>query len=153
MKWCYHAAMTKIRDMRTAAIYKIHNGSTGKSYIGSTRNGVFNRWRQHVEKLNKNQYSGEFQEDWNKYNIDVWTFSILETGVLLREQYEREQHWIDFYAKENSYNISPFSSRVNKYRKILEMLDGGATYMQIRDALGVSIGTVCNVKRRYKLSE
>ncbi len=142
----------KIQDIRAATIYKIHNGSSGKSYIGSTRNGIFNRWRQHVEKLKKNKYSGDFQEDWNKYNIDVWTFSILETNVVLEEQYSREQHWIDFYAKENQYNIGRFVSRANKYRKILEMLAGGATYFQIRDVLGVSIGTVCSVKKRYRLS-
>lgn len=141
-----------VKDIRAVTIYKIHNGSTGKSYIGSTRNGIFRRWRQHVERLNKNKYSGDFQEDWNKYNIDVWTFSVLETGVALEEQYSREQHWIDFYAKENKYNVGRFASRANKYLKILEMLADGLTYFQIRDALGVSIGTICNVRKRYKLT-
>jgi hypothetical protein len=141
----------RVQDVRTVTIYKIYNGSTGKSYIGSTRNGVFNRWRIHVENLNNNKYSGDFQDDWNKYNIDVWVFSILETDVILEEQYSREQHWIDLYVKENKYNTSNFVSRATKYRQILEMLSSGATYFQIRDTLGVSIGTISNVKTRYRL--
>jgi hypothetical protein len=141
----------RVQDVRTVTIYKIHNGSTGKSYIGSTRSSVFNRWRRHVENLNNNKYSGDFQNDWNKYNIDVWVFSILETDVILEEQYSREQHWIDFYVKENEYNTNKFVSRATKYGQILDMLSSGETYFQIRDALGVSLGTISNVKKHYRL--
>jgi group I intron endonuclease len=144
-------SIIRVQDVRTVTIYKIHNGSTGKSYIGSTRSSVFSRWKRHVENLNNNKYSGDFQDDWNKYNIDVWVFSILEIGVILEEQYSREQHWIDFYVKENEYNTNKFVSRATKYRQILDMLSSGATYFQIRDTLGVSLGTISNVKKRYRL--
>ena len=145
--------MKDLIDIRNVTIYKIRNGSTGKSYIGSTRKNVFKRWAQHIKNLNENKYFGDFQSDWNKYNIDVWSFSILEIGVRLDEQYYREQHWIDFYVKENQYNTNKFVSRATKYRKILEMLAGGAGYYQIRDTLNVSVGTICNVNKRYKLPE
>jgi len=65
--------------MLNPAVYKIENKINGFIYIGSTINYI-KRIKEHVFYLRRNKHcSKKLQEDFNKFGIDAFDFSILES--------------------------------------------------------------------------
>lgn len=58
-----------------AGIYKITNKTTGKAYIGSSKD-IYNRWQRHIKESKTNKSSSAFYNDLNK--ISDWTFEIIK---------------------------------------------------------------------------
>ena len=61
-----------------AGIYSIKCEINNKVYVGQSTN-IFERWRNHIGRLENNKHScKELQEDYNKYGMQNFTYSILE---------------------------------------------------------------------------
>ncbi|WP_171681340.1 GIY-YIG nuclease family protein [Paenibacillus planticolens] len=91
-------------------IYKIFNKTTGKSYVGSTKNPR-SRWRDHKSTLNRKRHSSRWlQADWELYGEEDFVFEVLEDTVLKDDRFFREQHFMDIYTtydERKGYNVSP----------------------------------------------
>lgn len=93
-------------------IYQITNIKNDKRYIGSSVN-MFKRWNQHIYNLqNKIHHSHLLQDDWNKYNINDFQFSIIELlpSVNKNKLLETEQLYLDGENFDNLYNIMSSTS-------------------------------------------
>lgn len=104
-------------------IYKFTNIITGKIYIGSSQN-LQKRFFTHLNLLNNNKHhSKHFQNSWNKYGEDNFSYEIIEFVEDLQDLLKREQYYLDklLFAQdyinkinskfiELSYNINPSSS-------------------------------------------
>jgi group I intron endonuclease len=92
------------------AIYQIKNTIIDKVYIGSSSN-VSLRWNQHLDqlyyKIHKNY---KLQEDYNKYGLSAFSFSILEVIKNKKELFQKEQNWLDSINIDESYNILSYSN-------------------------------------------
>ena len=98
-------------------VYAIHCLITGRRYIGSSTN-VENRWSVHKSELKLNKhYSIELQEDYNKYGIEQFVYSVLE--VCPKEVLkEREHFWMKTY-RSTYYNKhpTPYGSKEYVFRE------------------------------------
>jgi group I intron endonuclease len=93
-----------------AGIYKITNIINNKIYIGSSSN-ISLRWNQHIEKLIYNLHENyKLQNDFNKYGLEVFHFSILEIVKNNKKLFSREQDWIDSIDVESNYNILSYAN-------------------------------------------
>ena len=69
----------KSKAKGTACVYTITNKITGKIYVGETI-WKHRRWVQHRRELSKGTHeSTRFQEDYDKYGIDSFEFSVYKT--------------------------------------------------------------------------
>lgn len=86
----------------------IKNTENAKMYIGSSTN-IENRWKQHMEMLQScSHHSYKLQNDYNKYGITKFTFTVLEITTDTNKLLSCEQKWIDEYESylDNvGYNI------------------------------------------------
>jgi group I intron endonuclease len=76
-----------------AVVYQIVCRTTGKRYIGSSKNVVV-RWGAHRIALRSGRHSSpHFQRSWDKYGEDDFHFGVV---VLCTEEEQRqlEQHWL-----------------------------------------------------------
>lgn len=84
-------------------IYKITEKSTGKCYIGKTRNEPFFRWWDHL----KRNYS-EFGQYFRNTKLDNWTFEVVEilpSNIEDAEVFKIEsQYIIKYNSIENGFN-------------------------------------------------
>lgn len=89
----------------TSGIYVIRCKSTGKVYVGSSKN-IKLRWRQHRQQLKAGtHHSIKLQRAWDKYGEDAFEFEIVEEVVdgLLTVY---EQVYINQYnSPVDGYNI------------------------------------------------
>lgn len=91
------------------AIYQIKNIINNKIYVGSSSN-VSLRWNEHLETLYYKIHTNyKLQEDFNKYGISAFTFSILEVIKNKKDLLPREQDWIDSINVGENYNILSYS--------------------------------------------
>lgn len=107
----------------SGGIYKFTNNINGKIYIGSSIN-LRKRFSNHLKLLKTNSHhSKSFQNAWNKYKEDNFSFEIIEDvensyNLLIKEQYYLDNIIFaqDYINKINnkfielSYNINPCSS-------------------------------------------
>ena len=88
--------------IKKSGIYKITNSQNGKFYVGSSKD-IINRFSQHRTKLRQGKHhSRHFQNAWNLYGEDAFTYEILEecsADTLIT----REQHYISTLSPE--YNV------------------------------------------------
>ncbi len=84
----------------TVGIYSIHNTISGKRYIGQSHN-VEGRFEQHKDELRKGVHRNyHLQSAWDKYNEDVFAFSLL----LICEEADLLEKEIALIAQHNSYD-------------------------------------------------
>lgn len=96
-------------------IYKITNKINNKVYVGSS-NDIGRRWKEHMNYLNNNNHHClRLQKDWSTYEINNFSFSIIET-CNLEELLNQEQKYIDFYF--NIGEIYNTKLKVNKTTSI-----------------------------------
>lgn len=102
---------------KTYGVYKITCLVNNKVYIGSSIN-LYSRLNSHKSKLNKNKGNINLQKDFNKYKINNFTFTTLETNKSINkyEIYKKEEYYINKYKSnkiEFGYNISNVSENGN----------------------------------------
>ncbi|WP_296867100.1 GIY-YIG nuclease family protein [uncultured Methanobrevibacter sp.] len=87
----------------TSGIYKLTNCSTGKSYIGQSKN-IEKRINEHITDLDNGSHHNRYlQEDWQYYDFE-WAF-IEETRPNRDILNKREIFWISYFdTKRNGYN-------------------------------------------------
>lgn len=85
-------------------IYKITNTINQKCYIGKSLD-VDKRIHQHKYNINSRPY---LQNAINKYDINNFTFEIIESGLDKNDYGEREKYWISYYNSmaPNGYNLT-----------------------------------------------
>jgi len=83
-------------------VYKHTSKTTGKSYIGVTKNTIESRWNQH--KYNDSDFGRAIRE----YGTDDFIHEILEDGIKDSElMFEREKYWIKYYNTYlDGYNMN-----------------------------------------------
>lgn len=89
-------------------IYKIQNKVNNRLYVGSTKN--YNaRWNSHKKQLRENTHKNIYlQEDYNKYGLDNFEFSLLYTFNTLQTKQSllnKEKYFLDKYPDKLLYNI------------------------------------------------
>ena len=93
------------RLTKISGIYQIKNRINNKKYIGHSINITY-RWYTHTSNLMENIHPNkELQEDFNKYGIDVFDFSVLELVSGKKELIKREQDYLDKLDFKNNYNV------------------------------------------------
>lgn len=92
-------------------IYEIKNVIDNKRYIGQTiKENPNDRWCAHKYELNNNKHKNlHFQNAWNKYGQDNFSFSIINTASSIEELNKLETELVQKYKTydENfGYNIA-----------------------------------------------
>lgn len=90
--------------MGMSGIYKIENIINNKVYIGKSEQlGI--RWESHLELLTKGKHhSSKLQNDWNRYGISSFNFSILD--ITEENLSDKEQYFIEkFNSVSDGYNM------------------------------------------------
>ncbi len=133
-------------------IYKIENSKNNKCYIGSTSN-ISSRWGYHIKRLSNLSHNKSFQDDYNKYGINCFSFSVLESNILPSDKTAREQYWFNLFNCEYNATEKIYSDYQNKNTilKVLELISSGQNYRTIAQITKVSIGTISNIKKKYSL--
>ena len=136
-------------------IYSITNKNTNQCYIGTGRSAI-TRWKDHLNKLQRNGHNSLFQSAWNNSAITDWVFQIVETmdtndkNIIM----ETEWKWIKSMESSKRLNMSnPLNMKEIKDEvksKAVKMVLSGYTYRDVRDELGISIGTVCVAVQSHK---
>lgn len=138
--------------MKVYSVYKIENTNTKRVYIGKCYTDPFTRLRAHLRDLRKGyHFNSKLQEDFNNSHISEWIFSVLEIG-LNRKQASiiEKKNMYSYNVFETGYNTRMSNnSQLHKHQKIVEMIQAGKKYEDIRDELNVSLGTICNCKKMY----
>ena len=107
------------RISKLRGIYKIANIINGKVYIGRSIN-ILLRWYNHIDALKDNEHiNKKLQDDFNKYGLDSFQFSILEMNEDEKELIMREQEYLndlDFNNNYNRYNsVKEFQPNINRF--------------------------------------
>ena len=94
-------------------VYSITNKKNKKRYIGRTQRPIGWRIKEHISALKKNRHhNAMLQEDFNRYGLENFTFSILESKAESNDcGSESEREWVEFYKTflfENGYNTGDY---------------------------------------------
>lgn len=86
-------------NLKDKGVYMITHNSTDIKYIGSTNTYFQERWRAHLNGLKRGVGNRVLLNIYNKYGIEGFRFSILETlnDASLSQIRERERYWIETY--------------------------------------------------------
>ena len=87
-------------------VYKIHNTTSDKFYIGSAVN-ISKRQSVHTNLLNRGNHPNKYlQNAWSKYGADIFSFSVIEETTI-DLLIEREQYYLDLLEPfgDTGYNI------------------------------------------------
>jgi len=94
-----------IEFQKLSGIYKITNTTNGKIYIGHSINMTM-RWYIHLDNLMKGQHPNcKLQEDFNRYGVDAFSFSVLEFVIGKEELIKKEQDYLNGLDFSTNYNI------------------------------------------------
>jgi group I intron endonuclease len=98
--------MGKYWDSNEIGVYQIKNLVNDKIYIGGTTEGFNKRFGRHVRGLRNGKHDNiRIQNDYNKYGIEVFEFSILEIVINKEDCIPCEQKWMNILKPE--YNMCP----------------------------------------------
>lgn len=90
---------------KLSGIYQIKNTINNKIYIGHSINITF-RWYYHLNNLIKNIHpNNKLQNDFNKYGVVAFEFSILELVDGKTNLIKREQEYLDKINFDDNYNL------------------------------------------------
>lgn len=78
-------------------IYKITNSINGKIYIGQTKNGLENRWHQHIYDASHNRTNMPIHFAMMKYGIENFTIECIDTAETKEELNQKEISYIKKY--------------------------------------------------------
>ena len=119
-------------------IYKITNLINQKSYIGKSKN-IEERWKQHLRPSSWQREPNKLlYKAFKKYNINNFSFEIIEILEDYNQSNQRQQYWIN---KLNTYN--------NGYNATLGG-DGGITVLDPRKKYGkLTSEEVIYLRKRY----
>lgn len=86
-------------NLKDKGVYLITHKSTDIKYIGSTSTFFQERWRAHLNGLKRGIGNRVLINIYNKYGIEGFKFSILESmnGAEISTIRERERYWIEYY--------------------------------------------------------
>lgn len=111
-------------------IYACFCKVTGKCYIGSAID-VLARVRGHRYQLTTQEYHNPyFQNAWNKYGEDQFEWVVLEICATEGELRDREQHWINFYRKDDHKRIYNIANPVRQRVPAVRMSEAHKAYWQ-----------------------
>lgn len=131
-------------------VYKITNKNSGKAYVGQTTLIPSTRMSQHISSLrNGSHHCKKWVEEWNKdSNLENWILEVVWSGEASGKEAKAREANVA-YSLDDDLRLNEDSALVTSYEKyeaIREMLNAGKKYVEIRDALGVSMGTISHVK-------
>ncbi len=94
------------QSISVSGIYKITNSANQNFYLGSAVN-FKKRWGLHLRDLGKGIHCNPgLQRAFNKYGVEVLSFSIVEYVIDAGTLLSREQHWLDSFASlRTCYNV------------------------------------------------
>lgn len=99
----------------TSGIYLITCRQNERRYVGSS-SVIEARFYEHLAKaLRQSHHSRLFQEDFNRFGADAFSYVVLEEVATRSDLKIREQHYIDTLHPE--YNMSPFANRPTRQGK------------------------------------
>ncbi|QNR65503.1 GIY-YIG nuclease family protein [Paenibacillus peoriae] len=92
-------------------IYCITNTINNRKYIGSSHK-IFSRWKEHIRNLQYGMHhSYKLQEDWKRYGLNDFSFTILQVVENKKKLKLIEQDWIDREDDfDNLYNVAGSTS-------------------------------------------
>jgi hypothetical protein len=120
-------------------------------YVGQTgRPNPILRWADRVGQLSTGASPSKLlQAAWDEYpDLKCWQFRVLDRVDGKREANHREAEFIlktAEAARLNTGNTSTVS--LGRRRQVETMLDKGCKYVEIRDTVGVSMGTISKIKK------
>lgn len=107
---------------RRIGIYRIQSQTTGKVYVGSSKD-IDKRWSRHRYDLSINKHhSSHLQRAWNKYGSADFVFEILELVADVTVLISREQVWIDLLRAADhkvGFNCSPLAGRISNVGRVV----------------------------------
>lgn len=138
--------------MKQAKIYAITHDPTGSRYVGSTLTAVFARIRSHLLLLNAGTHtSKKFQALWAKSTICDWSFKVLEVLENGRHNHRArllaEKKWLDLVPPPQRLNDNTRFASYEKYSEVLRRIAKGERYVDIADAVGLSLGMISQIKQ------
>lgn len=95
-----------IEDANCSGIYMIYCISSGRAYIGLSKN-IYRRWSMHKAQLKRNRHDNDhLQKAYNKYGKDRFIYLVLErcSSDILND---REYYYCTLLDKDYLYNILP----------------------------------------------
>jgi len=95
----------ELLPVKLGGVYKIHNMSNGRFYIGSTKDFKHRYW-SHKYDLQKMKHHNRFlQNDWNCHNEKEYVFSIVQIVPETENRLVVEQGWLDkLFESDLCYN-------------------------------------------------
>lgn len=111
-------------------IYEIKNVSTGKSYLGSSKD-INRRWSNHISTMRKgNHKCKEMQMDYDKFGINSFKFTVVVT-CLVSELYIKEKYYLESFEPEELYNVKGIRKTTKKIRRGRESAAYTAKYRKL----------------------
>lgn len=162
-------------------VYQIRNTINDKIYIGSSTN-IFKRFRQHYDDIRKQKHRNvHMLQEYNKYGLDVFEWSVLEVVEQKDDLYNREQYWLDITRSyDTGYNEHPKAGTSKGYKfrdglheklseahkglrpaaklseteviEICEMMKQGLYDRDIEKITGTPVSSVNNIRRAHTWS-
>lgn len=138
-------------------IYLITNDINNKHYVGKTLETVEKRWKQHISDSKK--FSKEHRPLYlamQKYGIENFTITTLESVDDINLLNEKEQYWIEYYQSfKNGYNatLGGDGKQYIDYDSIKKSWDDGLNIDQIIELYNIDIGSVSKILDIYNISK
>ena len=146
--------------MRVCGIYKIVNKVNGRYYVGSSKDILGVRWKQHQRELdNKTHHNTHLINAWHKYGKDAFEIVVIEE-VPNGRLHEVEQRYLDICALNPSeaYNLNyaPDGGRPSEesIRKISQKLKGRVFTEEHKRKIGQAmVGRPYSQETREKIGQ
>jgi len=137
-------------------VYQMRCRPTDQRYIGSTHYFPTGRWYGHWLNCKQKKANKLLQAAYEAHpSLVDWEFSVLEEispRIKLAKLYQREAFWILTIPESLRLNFrsGPIIT-AEKYMEVLRRLATGVRYVDVRDQLGISMGMISKINRRYQL--
>jgi uncharacterized protein YerC len=79
------------------------------------------------------------------------SFSVLEIGVPYVDLDTREAFWTDSLGSVNA--LPPKIVREDTALEVIQLIQGGMVYRDIAKRVGISLGSVAGIKRRFQYEQ